>query len=169
MWTIKVVQISFLCLFWTTIVACGRFEAAKPTFVDPELQPYFDRYVEYKLEYLGTDRTRAIDIFFESLPGNAIGKCTLYSSGEREIRIDPDFWAFNSDADRELLMMHELGHCDLNLDHSPPRSIMEVFHIGGYNYSRSLDYYLKQFFSLRVTISPVTLATKHINCNHREK
>lgn len=107
-----------------------------------------------------------ISIYFEPLEGPIIGSCSFFSDGSRVIKIDPNFWIFTTDADRELLMLHELGHCDLLLGHSMPLSIMEEFHIGGQRYSADKNYYLNQLFGLQPTIFPASMVNNNQECNH---
>lgn len=50
--------------------------------------------------------------------GRAIGVCTTYDTGDWVIRIDPEFYKTASNEDRYSVVMHELTHCVLHMDHS---------------------------------------------------
>lgn len=93
------------------------------------------------------------------------------SQGVRQITLNPHFWnnAEFSNADREEVLFHELGHCVLNRDHFPvdpstPRnchdyvscsiagnvSIMHPFHLGPEQYTANYDYYMQELFNVIV-------------------
>ncbi|RLD64901.1 MAG: hypothetical protein DRI84_07900 [Bacteroidetes bacterium] len=113
--------------------------------IDSEFSSYIKTYVELKGSGI-----RNMSILFHTLPGSVIGVCYYYSNGDREIYIDPSFWYHDNTTylDRELLIFHELGHCDLGRDHEEPLSIMEKYHIGDSRYSSDIEYYKRELVGL---------------------
>jgi hypothetical protein len=93
------------------------------------------------------------------------GKTVLGTCTGGVVRIDRDYWVrfTTTDADREALMYHELGHCALGRGHvegwtthatTPlngivvriPSSVMRAEFIGGYAWSIARDYYINELF-----------------------
>lgn len=116
--------------------------------IDEVLQPYVNEYKADKKRFLGTSSIRRIDISFFTLTSPIIGQCTRYNSGYREIKVDPIYWFFNaSDAEKQILMYHELGHCDLNKEHDDSKAaIMNSNIMDGYQFIMNTDYYIEQLF-----------------------
>jgi hypothetical protein len=87
-------------------------------FINYEVMPYLNAYKEYKLLFLNRrELDYNISIIFKHLP-NAAGSCFKnYLTGSRAITLDTVLWNKNDDNYRLQLLFHELGHCDLNLDH----------------------------------------------------
>jgi len=109
--------LSMLCL-----TACGdaglpKRDPRTVIGVSPEFHEYVDEYVSAK----GSPLNYEIPIgFVDQLPGNTVGMCTRWSDGKRQIQIKRSYWnnlAYQPQM-RATLLLHELGHCDLNLDHS---------------------------------------------------
>ena len=130
------------------IVGCGQgFRAINPGIVDPEFQPYVDKFME-----LGNITVAGIDMYFSPQSGNVIGMCFVNGS-YRDIEIDGVWWSTAGDLDREILIFHELGHCVLNRGHRNftlqdgcGGSLMDSYHIGSYCYSKHYDYYIEELF-----------------------
>lgn len=152
------IVVSFLLL-----AACG--ENSFEPYIEPSLQPYADMYKNYKKNYTNINYVRPIHLMYDDLTSNYIGLCQKFSNGDRMIFVDRTFWANASEADREILILHEYGHCDLNLGHSEPKSIMEPYHIGAWNYLANQLYYLEELFGLRSTETLATI-NKTIACSH---
>jgi hypothetical protein len=93
------------------------------------------------------------------------GKAVLGACTNGIVRIDRTYWTslVTTDADREALMYHELGHCALGRGHvegwitypTPnlkgvvvfiPSSVMRTEFIGGYAWSIARDYYVNELF-----------------------
>ena len=109
-----------LILSLLILSACAQKNTNDPRWikeVDPAFQPYLDRYLVAKGSGLSTD----IPIGFADLSdhGSAVGVCTRWSNGFRQIEIDPDYWnsSWTSEQEKTALLFHELGHCDLNRGH----------------------------------------------------
>ena len=105
-------------------------------------------YLDDKETYLGTREHRKITIVFRSLSDDAVGVCKITPFIKREINIDPEYWYSINPAERQILFYHEMGHCDLNRDHSEPYSIMEPSLFGTFRFLNNKEYYLKEFFGL---------------------
>lgn len=120
------------------------------TFIDSEFIPYIDMYRADKLHYNNISTIKHITMQFKSA-SNSIGVCIKQKIGFNmtySIEIDPKNW-FNSTADeRQLLVYHELGHCDLNLPHSnTPISIMNEVLMDEYTFSSTKNYYINMLFT----------------------
>ena len=117
------------------------------TYVEPELIKYVDQYTiakGWQLEY-------AIDIRFDRLDSPMVGQCYYSNSGNRQIRIDKDYWLTANDLYRTYLIFHELGHCDLNRVHDDkidskgyPVSIM---YPSPFNLGDRYNYYVNELFN----------------------
>jgi len=84
-----------------------------------------------------------------------IGECITYTNGQKEIIIDEEYWNAPEigDGDREELIFHELGHCQLGLVHvntllpnGMPTTIMNAQHFSGTWYELNRNYYLTVLF-----------------------
>lgn len=71
-----------------------------------------------------------VKVSFGELPPGVVGLCH-YEDSERSIEISTKYWPKLSEYSREALLLHELGHCVLNLEHSDklrsdncPKSLM---------------------------------------------
>jgi hypothetical protein len=124
-----------------------------------EFKPYVQRFER--------DTGYAVDvpISFQKQQGFVIGVCYTYSSGERKINIDPDYWKETEtnpkkDEMRESLIYHELGHCVLGQDHREtltrhpdysflfPNSVMYPVIIGEEDfYSQFRTHYVEELLS----------------------
>lgn len=100
--------------------ACSEDPSGSSVNIDPELQPYVDRFlaeaskrgIEIDLEESGLDMKFEIDI---STPDYA-GICR-YRLGANEIGIDRERWDNSTETRKEWLIYHELGHCVLDRRH----------------------------------------------------
>jgi len=103
--------------------------------VDATFVPYVNSYLTEKEFYLHRGLDYDIPIQFGDLPDNQLGLCTKWTSGYRQIVIDAYYWKFQSEAQKESVIAHELGHCDLNLEHvDDPYAIMYREDRGSLNY-----------------------------------
>jgi len=157
-----------LVLLFLFLTACGEFQAKQPPYIDAALEPYVQTYRDYKLDILDIDYIKNIDVFFQILEPYVLGKCIIYGNGDRVILIDPDYWSTMGEADREVVILHEMGHCDLNRGHASAPSIMEAYHIGGYNYLNSKNYYLVELFTLQRNnlLAKMKATETKYKCNH---
>ena len=127
------------------------FERALAVKTHPEFEPYIARFVEEKGKPLLYD----VRITFsqgERSRNMATGAvCDIIT---RNIYIDREYWNNLRDEFRELLIFHELGHCELNRGHAEHFSIMneEVLRTIEHNstFHKSQEFYdilYKELFS----------------------
>jgi len=151
------ISIACAAMLLSSCISCSKFKTVEIKPIDTEFQPLVNEYKKLKIERTGVDIKNSITILFHTLPTPIIGICYWLSDGSREIFIDPKFWysQTTSDLDRKILLFHELGHCDLNREHSDPLSIMESYHIGGYRFSLDAHYYINELFdeSIKESVS----------------
>jgi hypothetical protein len=119
-----------------------------------ELSPYVDRFfVAAGNKEMSFTENLTLD--FGDRPG-ANGVCFRKSFEEHVITIRESYWRNITDAAREQLMFHELGHCLLNRDHradllkygfySLPVSVMYPSMFSDTLYSPNRAYYLRELF-----------------------
>lgn len=129
---------------------CGRFDVFGPPIVDGELIYYVNLYKSEKKVYTGIEYIRKIDVIFRSLIPPALAMCLRWSNGDRQIEIDPYTWYKKlSETERQLVLFHEMGHCDLNLGHIEEVGIMRAELMEEYYYLQDPDKYLKQLFNAK--------------------
>lgn len=84
------------------------------------IRPIVDRFLHISEHCF--DRTpfySALQIKIEKLEGDAIASCRMwYPSLSAEILIDPDSFFHYNEINSERIIVHEMGHCYLNLDHT---------------------------------------------------
>lgn len=126
----------FIIMF-LTLSACGpipqvgNLDPRSINSTDAEFIPYVNKYIAEK----GTGMFYDIPIGFAHLNNPTVGLCTRWSNGYRQIQVDIDYWTTASHQLRVSLIAHELGHCDLNRDHSlSSLSIMYYQNIGSNNF-----------------------------------
>lgn len=111
-------RVYILSLVFFILFSCS--ETANDVVIDPELQPYVDRFLaEGSKRGVDIDLTESgLDMFFEediSTPDYA-GICR-YRLGANEIGIDKEQWDQSTESRKEWLVYHELGHCVLDRSH----------------------------------------------------
>lgn len=146
---------------WLLISLCVLVSACAPALQnqsDPRTvqvtDPAFDEYIDLYISLKGSGFNYDIPIGFSKLDGNVIGLCTRWSNGYRQIQVDFNFWndpatTFNQ---RKSLILHELGHCDLNRNHTQdkfpsgwPKSLMYPYNLGYLDNMES--YYFIELFN----------------------
>lgn len=103
--------------------------------------------------------------FVSNLQGNVLAYCgrgekTVIKIPQndhydiRQVVISKEWWDKMPEADKEVLIFHELGHCVLDRGHTDsrlasgrPASVMNTYHIGGGNYTSIYGYYLSELFN----------------------
>lgn len=131
---------------------------------DPTFQPYINKYITYKGSALSYD----IPIQFTDLPRYTVGLCTRWSNGYRQIQIDTGYWDQLDEGARQEVITHELGHCDLNLNHTPSENpqthIMDPYVFSFNNYtSAQITSMLNDLFN-RATMPTVSSKTEDSDC-----
>lgn len=148
-----------LLLIMTFIVGCGPgFVPAKHYEVDPQLQPYVDIFIQ---EAATRGKHYTIDnllMFFtdDYNVTQILGSCEY--SITPIVRINRQFFANASAANKEQVAFHELGHCILNREHDTrtiiyagvtiPKSIMSPSLFNEYYYITYRTYYLDELFGV---------------------
>lgn len=61
--------------------------------------------------------TNSINVVFDDLDADALGRCTKTPLGPKTIRIDRRFWKTAYNNQRLAVVFHELGHCALGREH----------------------------------------------------
>lgn len=150
---VKNLSLSLLALF---VCSCG-FYSVPPGYIDPEFQAYVTEYKKHKLYYSGVNKIKRLSITFKELPSNLDGECQILSFSNiitkketmayRQIFINKDHWQNYDYIEKTLLIYHELGHCDLGLDHSYENTIMNEYGIDVSVFVTDPVYYLDLLFT----------------------
>lgn len=93
--------------------------------VDPELWTFFERFEkEAALRGVRIDLNQSrISGEIAGLGGDRVaGQCTYHSAIPNHITIDDSFWEDATDLVKEMVIFHELGHCELGRDHRETQS-----------------------------------------------
>lgn len=114
----KLLKFSILII----LSSCGKpTEPVNKRHVDPELAPYV---VDIEI-LLGVEANFGIHLA-ETHKGT-VGECHEDERGQKEIRINPGYFNNASDAQREMVIAHELGHCLLGKKHDNSYKTFEGF------------------------------------------
>lgn len=112
-------------IIFLLFISCGY----KPDFINNDYPaPYtkakshsdFNSYIA-EFEIISKKKVN-VPIIYGELDLSYAGVCTMWSDGYREIKINRVYWLFYSDAQKEILVFHELGHCVLGLKHNDTKS-----------------------------------------------
>ena len=110
-------KINILCLS-ILIVGCGQQQQSGDPRTIHGIDPAFTQYVQEFEAYIPGGNIGDIPIGFAAQSGQVIGVCEIWTSGYRDIKVDPTFWNGTSDEyTRRSLIFHELGHCVLDRAH----------------------------------------------------
>lgn len=98
----------------SVFVGCGKND---PVYnVAPDFQPYVDRFIDQAAQRgidIDFDDTGLSIVFREAAMTESSGVCR----GNHEIEIEKLFWDDLTDEEKEGLIFHELGHCELDRRH----------------------------------------------------
>lgn len=117
---------------------------------------YVKAFEDASVDYGDPVRVRNLVIRFGHLdnPFHS-GMCVIRSGATPEIIINEKNWNVMSEAKREGLLMHEMGHCVLERNHDDeedsdgnPLSIMNPYTLDGEYYSDNRDDLLSELFDL---------------------
>ena len=126
--------------------ACGTPNVVNyPVTIDKEFVPYIEQYRLDKFRFTQSSTNEITAIFRSSPDSSYIGTCFI-GYGTRWIEIDPSSWFNMTDSEKYILMLHEMGHCDLNLDHTPDISIMNEYLLSDWQFDQDREFYLKKLF-----------------------
>ena len=150
-------QLFALCALF--LVGCGQgFQVKNPVYHDPKLLALADK-VYHKLYELGSnpipiENISLIILDYDS--NNVYAYCSTSSNGDRAIYFYQKTLTYNSELALEGIMLHELGHCALNLDHDDtmidapnnpgylmPKSIMHTY-FHSWWWVQYVEYYYQQ-------------------------
>lgn len=146
------VQTGILALFLVT--SCGKKQDDEiikgGSSSEKDFQIYLETFEE-KMHLAGVDApmNEVTAVFADSLPNNAIGTC---QTKIKKITISREYWEAVSEAHREQLMYHELGHCVLGRGHlndyvgDKPVSIMNAFHFPSVVYAENYGDLMNELF-----------------------
>ena len=171
-------QLNILVTILVTVLfltSCG-IKQADPRWIkgiDKEFVSYVSVFEAMYKKSIGD-----ISIGFEKLESSTVGRCTIWSSGYRQIRIDPDYWHSASEEKRIGLIFHELGHCVLNRTHTSktfyysglsingyvPASLMHPDNFYSAFFSELESYYFYELFNPAASAPPVNLKKVKTNC-----
>ena len=132
------------------LASCGPAFDVDPVIVDADLVRYVEMYKAEKLVYRGIKYIHRIDVVFVTMSKGIMAQCKISSDSTRQIQIDPYIWYTElSEIDRQILVFHEMGHCDLNLDHMSNIGIMGPQTMNDILYLTDKDLYLRQLFKVK--------------------
>ncbi len=109
---------------WLLLILSCTVDEEANLFVDTDIAPYFERFVEE-----GSERGHDIDLVAMEIEGmieslneeGVLGQCVHDNLNPDRVVIDADFWNKSTDLHREFLVFHELGHCVLGRGHLDTR------------------------------------------------
>lgn len=120
--------------------------------------PDFDAYTARFEQETGVKVT--VPIVYSSLDKETVALCEEFSDGYRLIRVNSFYWEEMENGGKEETIYHELGHCQLNRDHSDeltttrlyvyaiPNSIMYPYIFGDVSfYWIFRDHYVQELMS----------------------
>lgn len=131
-------------------------------FIHSEILPYvkeFEAFYGKKVENTSIN-------FTDFLGSSVVGICLSHSKNSdwynsKVIKLDRRYWNESSKSSKEILIFHELGHCELNRDHDDDfikiksgskevfmsKTIMNSYIIDEDKYKENRSYYLIELFS----------------------
>lgn len=156
------VRAASIFLLVILLTACGR----EPTIEEiNEFSPYFQRFETHSIQH-GRDTTgdSRVRILYGVLRPGEIGVCEQGPFQAPRVLVGRAAWRARSDAGREALIFHELGHCLLGRDHRDdltalrlqdgrsgyaPASLMNTRGVRPDLYASDRNYYLSELFKTR--------------------
>lgn len=145
-------RVAVLLMYLLCTVNCSPMRAhERGVYIDPEFAPYVANFEILSIQFARPMLVRNVSaVFVDSLPGNWVGVCRYNATNRIEVlRV---WWQFALDSEREVLMLHELGHCVLGRGHTEtytngqPSSIMYPSVLSGYQYESNREQYLQEYF-----------------------
>jgi len=113
----------------------------------------------------------SLEVKFGVLELPEVGRCTYAAEKRPVIVIDKEYWFNSTEDSKEVLMLHELGHCILFRNHVEvkqgeiPSSLMNPSMITLY-YKRDKEKYRKELFSGNVSTFNLTSSNTRCHSDH---
>lgn len=111
-----------------TVSACGL-----PYHYDSH--PDFDSFKNKFEQETGVKVT--VPIIYDSLDKETVALCEVFEDGYKLIRVNTFYWNDMNNGGKEETIYHELGHCELNRDHSEQLTQTRLY---GYSIPNSIMY-----------------------------
>jgi hypothetical protein len=128
------------------LTGCGGIET--PRLEIAGFESYVAKFEQYAEAAGRPIKILSLKIKLADIPPPApIAYCANANSDIPVITLDRNYWNTAIEADKEPIILHELGHCILKRGHVNYRSIMEPSSPSGFVYLPNKDYYLKELFS----------------------
>jgi hypothetical protein len=104
-----------LVLSLLLLVSCGKHHKDPRTnhSTNAEFRSYINVFESNYGRHIGD-----IPIYFADAKDNIAAQCLKWTTGEKAIEVDQVEWSWLSEEQRQQLIDHELGHCELNLEHN---------------------------------------------------
>ena len=122
---IKFIEKANLALLFVFLIACSSISNLpdnRKEFegIHPELIPYVNDFIRLVDPHYDKNRLSSLSIGKREInDGNIVGLCKFLGTNSYvEIVIDSPFWRRADSFEKEVLMLHELGHCLCNIYHS---------------------------------------------------
>jgi hypothetical protein len=147
-----IAKVLWVCALAVAGVGCGK----APTYdVPEEFAPYVERFQqEAAANGVHLSITDLRVQFGQMRSASETGACEINGDETPTITVNQAAWDRRSDAEREELMYHELGHCALKRQHNlarahdgRPASIMNPYSLGRHTYEQHRDEYVAELFS----------------------
>ncbi len=147
-----------IALLAFVLMAMGGVRPQPPPGESPaapaSVAPYHERFKTFGQTYGANYGNRTVTFGFRRFFGSTIGMCSFSSSGRNHVDFSTSAWNKGSDAFKEMLAFHELGHCLLGRGHKNsthsggrPESIMNSWLFDQKTYLANRDQYLKELFT----------------------
>lgn len=110
-------------------------------FVGGCAEPPIDKRLEDYVHVFETHCKASVTlpIIFLDLPGRVMGRCIF----NKEVQIDSGYWSVIDDVTKEVLILHELGHCTLYQGHRE-NSIMQNPLLSVVIYNKNREFYINE-------------------------
>lgn len=149
-----------LILLLTTIGACGKLIPQTPVSggvrgnIDPEVKPYYDSFVRKSACF--QSRPALSNLTIKLVPKIPTADGTGYMAAfcdvtqAQVISVSRMFWDTATEAQKERLIYHEMGHCTLGLKHVEDRNAImsySVFTTTDQEYERNYETLIETMYS----------------------
>lgn len=141
------------------LLSCQTFGTAQRVFYETrEFRKYAELFEKYSriIEPENPTKITDLEIRFADLEQPQIGLCSRWIGSPPLIEIDRTYWSKANSVEKEVVMLHELGHCVLRRDHlrtlnadGEPISIMYPNNSTSFFYLAAKRYYLYELFSIK--------------------